>query len=457
MVGFLVVTDYVILQVSGLTVQLQHVIHTPKKKQAAGQWLVGATAGGAPAGAAGAEGGAGSHSLAADGSASAAEDAQSQALAGMSDDRASSAPSRRSHHQRAKSRFGGGADAASKGGGTSGLGYAASLFSDAPIARHADSVFEQSNRMRDWRAGYILDCPLEETAPGVIELRPGDNMVHFAACPLQEGLHLLDCVYGTMQCAAQHSLVIEARCGGGNMIPSSGGFSEPEPFGAALMVHPDEDNLNVCTVVPGGVLLESQCQWLGVRLMRARGEVRDVIVRVALRALDRAAPLEFASISSTMSGTNRRSSPGRSGPGVVQGASGGGGAAPDSGFWQRSGAENVDEILCHEGELALRGLLGEGGTLWLPVCCRQQHALMQLVDIGAGAMLTGDQGDRPQEQSLDASVEITVSYWSGCWRSKHMRLRLPVQVPLLPHSMHLHAVEVLLQHVLQLCFCCVDV
>ena len=96
-------------------------------------------------------------------------------------------------------------------------------------------------------------------------------------------------------------------------------------------------------------------------------------------------------------------------------------------------------MLCHEGEIALRGMLGEGGTLWLPVCCRQKHALTQLVDIGAGAMLTGDQGERPHEESLDGAVEITVRYWSGCWRSKHMRLRLPVQAraprpPLLPSS-----------------------
>lgn len=426
------ISDVFLLQVSNLTVQLQHVIHTPKKKLAAGQWLAGPTAG-APS------------TTAADCASSASPldstpsntvlDSQSQAGLTALDDRASSAPSRRSHrsHHRAKSRFGGGADGGgSKGGGTSGAGYAASLFSDAPIAgRAADSAFEHSHRMRDWSAGYILDCPLEE-ASGIVELRPGDNMVHFAACPLQEGLHLLDCVYGTMECAAQHSLVIEARCGGSNMSLSTGGFSEPEPFGAALLVHPDEDNLNICTVVPGGVLLESQSQWLGVRLMRARGEVRDVIVRVALRAVDRAAPLEFATVASTLSAAStpasRRSATGRTGPGVVQGATGGGGAAPDSGFWQRSGVNTVDEVLCHEGEIALRGLLGEGGTLWLPVCCRQQHALMQLVDIGAGAMLTGDQGDRPHEESLDAAVEITVSYWSGCWRSKHMRLRLPVQV-----------------------------
>ena len=136
------------MQVSGLTVQLQHVIHTPRKREGAGQWLTGPAAAGAPA-----ADSAPGHPTAPGGAAGAVDE---QAL-NVADDRASSAPSRRSHH-RAKSRFGGGgADAGSKGGGTSGAGYAASLFSDAAIAgRAADSAFEQANRMRDWSAGYML-------------------------------------------------------------------------------------------------------------------------------------------------------------------------------------------------------------------------------------------------------------------------------------------------------------
>lgn len=421
------------MQVTGLTLQLQHAIHARR--------IAADPADGAAALAQGAD------SSTAGGPASSAVQPSSPpdrdaneapglyatpSQAGAAEDRSSSAPSRNSRRRRAGMRFSG----TPRGGNGSLAGgiatprlptpYAASLLSDAPATNGAGAIDGGGDGECAWQAGYVLDCPLEAEDETAVSLRPGDNYVLFSACPLQEGLHLLDCVYGTLECPAQHSLLIQTRFGGSE---ATGGFAEDEPHGAALVAHADEDNLAVQSVIPGGMLLESQSQWLGVRLAPARGEVCDVTMRIALRAVDRAAPLEFAQVATSAAEAMAacHASDG-SGGGSDGGAAAGGGLGPAIALWQRRGGAGAETVRCMDGEVVLAGPLGQGGTLWLPVHCRQQHQLVQLVDIGAGAMLTEDKGERAPVDTLDALAEVAVSYWSGCWRSKHLRLQLPVQV-----------------------------
>lgn len=437
----------VYVQVAGLTLQLQHAIHAarrvpePDAQAAALAKGAGSSLGGAPSSAA-AQLSSPSGAAAPAAHVAATPDTHANAAPSTADDRSSSMPSRSSNlRRRGGTRFtstprGG---PSGNGGGSTASGLprlhtdqnAASLLSDAhvPGALLSGDGEAPGAMSPAWHAGYVLDCPLEADDDGAVSIRPGDNHLLFSACPLHEGLHLLDCAYGTLECPAQHSLLIEARFGSS---AAAGGIVEDEPLGAALVARADEDNLAVHSVIPGGMLLESQSQWLGVRLAPARGEVRDVTMRVALRAVDRAAPLEFAHVAqSAEEAVAASTAAAGSGGGAAAGAAG---VGPDVALWQRRGSGNAEVVRCVDGEVELAGPLAAGGTLWLPVHCRQQHQLVQLVDIGAGAMLTEDKGERAPVDTLDALAEVALSYWSGCWRSKHIRLQLPVQVCLLLRS-----------------------
>lgn len=417
------------MQVTGLTLQLQHAIHAARAAPDADS--PAALAAGAGSSVAGAPSSAALNPASPSGTAhdgTPVPTPRDNTPAAAADDRSSSAPSRSGYLRRRSTWLNGTPRGGPRGGGSvSGAApprpaapYAASLLSDAhvpgaaQVAADGDTPHDGSPA---WQAGYVLDCPLESDDGEAVSLRPGDNHLLFSACPLQEGLHLLDCAYGTLECPAQHSLLIEARHGSS---VAGGGFAEDEPLGAALVARADEDSLAVHSVIPGGMLLESQSQWLGVQLAPARGEVRDVTMRVALRAVDRAAPLEYAHVARSAAEAAAAASA----------ADGAAGVGPDVALWQRRGSGNAEVVRCIDGEVTLAGPLAQGGTLWLPVHCRQQHQLVQLVDIGAGAMLTEDKGERAPVDTLDALAEVALSYWSGCWRSKHIRLQLPVQVRL---------------------------
>lgn len=267
--------------------------------------------------------------------------------------------------------------------------------------------------LRNWMDSYSLDCSLA-TEGAEVEVQPGDNMLHFSACPVQEGVHLLDCVEAELACPMAHSVTIEAVSEAEKRVASE---EVGLPFGAALVAAACEDNIEVSPILPGGAVFESCCQWVGVQIRRTQGDVQNLVVRPALRAdATGGALVEFASI------LHRSAQPA---PEVALGL-------PECAFWQHEGGCERLQLEAG-GRVPLPGPLTSVGTLWLPVVCHQHAQLPELVDIGADAAAgedaDGRQGEAPAgEAHTGAIIEVAINYSAGCSRSKHVRLRIPVQV-----------------------------
>jgi hypothetical protein len=264
--------------------------------------------------------------------------------------------------------------------------------------------------LRDWSDSYVLDCP-EKDGAEYVSILPGDTYVTFSACPVQEGVHLLDCVQAALDCPSGHSLFIGARSHS-DMEADMDEAAVLHPFGAAVVATASEENIAIVPVLPGGALFESCCQWVGLQVTRTRGEVRDLSIRTMLRPAESGALLEFAQVVAGEDVVN-------GGPGTALGQ-------PDCAFWEAS-STCAQVKVGSGGTVPIPGRLEGDGTLWLPVCCWQQPRLLELVDIGGHGMAS-ESGSARQEAVADGYIEVTVNYWSGCCRSKHVRLRMPVQV-----------------------------
>jgi hypothetical protein len=283
--------------------------------------------------------------------------------------------------------------------------------------------------LRDWSDGYVLDCGRSDADSGsVLAVPPGDTYVTFSACPVQEGVHLLDIVHATLDSPAAHSLFIEARCAddvadGAADAATLAGAPCAQSLGAALVATASEENIAVGTAIPGGALFEACCQWLGVRLSRIRGEVRDISVRVSLRAGDGGAPVEFARAVSTGAPGSSDAVNGSANSAAPEAILG----VPDRALYGAAG-ECAELAVAPSGEMELPGSLEREGVLWLPVVCCQQPRTLELVDIGEEGMGAGEAEDARHGAATEATADVAVTYWAGCCRSKHVRLRVPVQV-----------------------------
>ena len=297
--------------------------------------------------------------------------------------------------------------------------------------------------LRQWTDGYSLECPCSHGTPP--DIPPGDTYLTFTACPMQEGVHLLDSIQAELEQPGGHSLFIEARstCEHDDSTAASpvdeGSAEAVQALGAALVATAAEENIAVGSAVPGGALFEACCQWLGVRISRMRGDVRNLEIRTVLRAIDGDAPLEFARCQAAAMAEEKADDTGSAEN--ERSASGGGKHStaalhlgmPERAFWEAAGS--CEEVAVGaNGEVVVTGALQSEGILWLPVACRQQTRQLELVDIGDEGLSGGNADEEPSAaQRADACADVAVSYWSGCHRSKHVRLRVPVQPALSTH------------------------
>jgi hypothetical protein len=307
----------------------------------------------------------------------------------------------RGHRRRASSLLSGGAtqlDFRPLSGGSL-AEYSMRPSSDAPVP--------SAVVLRNWCDGSSLECNLAGREGRPVTLHPGDNLFDFEANPVQEGVHLLDGVEAELKTGMQHSVFIEACVGARDTATAA---SAAQPFGVALVATADQETLRIGAALQGGSLFESCCQWLGVELVPVHQCLTDVVVSVSLRPSDGDGQLEFARTAST--------SPEHTAHALRE--------HPQCAFWD-CGGSCVPVDVGKEGQLSLPGEVRGISTLWLPVLCRQRSCQPEAVDIG------GNVGGVVQAAAAaagiwEAAVEVSVSYWCSCWRSKHCRLRLPVQV-----------------------------
>jgi hypothetical protein len=261
-----------------------------------------------------------------------------------------------------------------------------------------------------------LECKLAGAEVGKpVWLRTGDNYLEFEACPMQEGVHLLDGVEAELKGrGGTHGVFMEAVVGTRDVATAA---SAAQPFGAALVATAGHETLRIGAVLPGGYLHESACQWLGVELAAVNERLTNAVVSVALRGSRDGGDgqLEFAQT--------------REGAGGVR-ENGGALAAkeqPACAFWSCEG-RCLEVTVGREGQLTLPGEVRGAGTLWLAVFCRQRGRQPEAVDIGGSVGGVAPTAAAVAAGAWEAEVEVSITYWCSCWRSKHSRLRLPVLV-----------------------------
>lgn len=380
------------VQLASLQLHLQHVLYSPAAKRSSDAAATDGTQPGVEAQRAAAR--------------QALQGDNVSDLGTTAEDVASTVSTRRRHRRHASSvRSGAAPRDARNGTALSGVSLDALSLAEAPS-------LPGGTVLRHWTDGSNAACELAAHHSGPAVLQPGDNYFNFRACPVHEGVHLLDCVQAQLDCEARHNLYLEARVAD----EAASAAPETQPFGAALVATAGAETLDVAVVLPGGALYGSCCHWAGVRLRPAQGQVQDVTMRAALTCADDADGLDFARIrgDAVDQACNPQSGPVRA-------------------IWECEGVCTA-VAPADDGEMSIPGSVSDSGTLWLPVACRQRVRHAETVDIGDdGVVATGEaEGAVPG----DAAIEVSVGYWNGCWRSKHVRLRVPVQVSPILRPLH---------------------